>query len=153
MWCNGWWMWCNGWWSTYNFFKIVRPNCVCEEPCLSICDAWCLLFLTSLICISCHMHHGLFITLMHLCIQFESEKSSKCAIGILRPSWKSKHTFRGSFIFKLLDTHIFYKKQIVVVINQQKGGDWKCILAPNCFGDSDKHNLWYFILDQDVCRS
>jgi hypothetical protein len=26
-------------------------------------------------------------------------------------------------------------------------------LAPNCFGDSDKHNLWYLMLDQDVCRS
>jgi hypothetical protein len=39
-------------------------------------------FLTLLFCISCHMHHGLDITLMHLCIQFESEKSSKCVIGI-----------------------------------------------------------------------
>jgi hypothetical protein len=24
---------------------------------------------------------------------------------------------------------------------------WKCILAPNCFGDSDKHNLWYLMVD------
>jgi hypothetical protein len=23
---------------------------------------------------------------------------------------------------------------------------WKCILAPNCFGDSDKYNLWYLML-------
>jgi hypothetical protein len=32
--------------------------------------------------------------------------------------------------------------------------DARCerILAPNCFGDNDKHNLWYLMLDQDVCR-
>jgi hypothetical protein len=30
---------------------------------------------------------------------------------------------------------------------------WKCILAPNYFGDNDKHDLWYLMLCQDVCRS
>jgi hypothetical protein len=71
-------------------FKFVRLNRASVEPRLSICDAWCLLFLTLLICISCHMHHGYYITLMHLCMQIESEISSKCVIGILglhkRPS-------------------------------------------------------------------
>jgi hypothetical protein len=41
-----------------------------------------LLFLTLLICISCHMHHGYYITFMHLCMQIESEVSSKCVLGI-----------------------------------------------------------------------
>ena len=25
-------------------------------------------------------------------------------------------------------------------------------MAPNCFGDNDKYNLWYLIVEQDVCR-
>jgi hypothetical protein len=63
-------------------FKFVRLNRASVEPLLSICDAWWLLFLTLLICISCHMHHEYYITLMHLCMQIESEISSKCVIGI-----------------------------------------------------------------------
>jgi hypothetical protein len=43
---------------------------------------WWLLFLTLLICISCHMHHNYFITLMHLCMQIASGISFKCVIGI-----------------------------------------------------------------------
>jgi hypothetical protein len=38
-------------------FKFVRLNRASVEPRLSTCDAWCLLFLTLLICITCHMHH------------------------------------------------------------------------------------------------
>jgi hypothetical protein len=63
-------------------FKFVRLNRASVEPRLSICDAWWLLFLTLLICISCHMHRGYYITLMHLCMQIESEISLKCVIGI-----------------------------------------------------------------------
>jgi hypothetical protein len=63
-------------------FKFVRLNRASVEPRLSTCDAWCLLSLTFLICITCHMHHGFYITLVHLCMQIESEISSKCVIGI-----------------------------------------------------------------------
>jgi hypothetical protein len=45
-------------------FKFVRLNRASVEPRLSTCDAWCLLFLTLLICITCHMHHGFYITLL-----------------------------------------------------------------------------------------
>jgi hypothetical protein len=73
---------------------------------------WCLFFLTLLFCISCHMHHGLYITLMHLCTQYESEKSSKCVIGI----WglhKRQSTHLGGVSFSnLLNTHIFYKNKL-----------------------------------------
>jgi hypothetical protein len=63
-------------------FKFVRPNRASVEPHLSTRDAWCLLFLTLLTCITCHMHHRFYITLMHLCMQIESEISSKCVISI-----------------------------------------------------------------------
>jgi hypothetical protein len=63
-------------------FKFVRLICASVQPRLSICYAWRLLFLTLLICISCHMHHGYYITLMHLCMQIESKISSKSVIGI-----------------------------------------------------------------------
>jgi hypothetical protein len=63
-------------------FKFVRLNRASVEPRLFICDAWWLLFLTLLICISCHMHHIYYITLTHLCMQIESEISSKCVISI-----------------------------------------------------------------------
>jgi hypothetical protein len=71
-------------WMVVNLepFKFVRLICTSVEPRLSICDVWCLLFLTLLTFIACHMHHGYYITLMHLCMQIENEISSKCVIGI-----------------------------------------------------------------------
>jgi hypothetical protein len=145
---------CVVWWMVVNLelFKFVRLNRASVEPRLSTCDAWCLLFLTLLICITCHMHHRFYITLVHLCMQFESKIFSKCVIGI----WglhKRPSTHLGGVSFSIVGyTHLFMKMNCVV-INHQKGGGWKCILAPICFGDSDKHNLWYLMLDQDVCRT
>jgi hypothetical protein len=55
---------CAVWWLVKNLelFKFVRPICASVEPRLSTCDSWCLLFLTLLVSISYHMHHGLYIT-------------------------------------------------------------------------------------------
>jgi hypothetical protein len=63
-------------------FKFARLNRASVEPRLYICDAWWLLFLTLLVCISCHMHHNYYITIMYSCMQIESVVSSKCVIGI-----------------------------------------------------------------------
>jgi hypothetical protein len=99
---------CVVWWVVKNLepLRFVRPNCASMEPRLSTCDVCCLLFLTLLICISCHMHHVFYITIMHLCTQIESEKSSKCVIGIwgLR---KSPSTHLGGVSFSIVGyTHL-----------------------------------------------
>jgi hypothetical protein len=39
-------------------------------------------------------------------------------------------------------------EDIIVVVHPLK-----VHLGPNCFGDSDKYNLYYLMLDQDVRRT
>jgi hypothetical protein len=107
------------WWLVKNLelFKFVRPNCASMEPWLSTCDAcyfslcW---FVYHVICITS--------SISHLCtwMQIESEKSSKCVIGIwgLR---KSPSAHLGGVSFSIGGyTHLLCQ-QIVVVINHQKG--------------------------------
>jgi hypothetical protein len=122
---------CVVWWLVKNLelFKFVRPNCASVEPCLSTCDAWCLLFLTLLIFISCHMYHGLYITLMHLCMQFESEKTSKCVIGIwgLR---KSPSTHLGGVSFSNYWIHTSFIKKNCGGHQSPKRGRLKEHLGP-----------------------
>jgi hypothetical protein len=84
-------------------------------------------------------------------MKIESEISSKCVIGI----WglhKRPSTHLGGVSFSIVEYTHFYENELCCH-QSQKEGDWKCILAPNCFGDSDKHNLCDLMLDQDVCKT
>jgi hypothetical protein len=83
---------------------------------------------------------------MHLCKQIASEIYSKCVVGIWGPH-KSSSTHLGGVSLKIIEYTHLYLKINCVVINHQKGGDWKCTLAPNCFGDGDKHNLLYLMFE------
>jgi hypothetical protein len=38
---------------------------------------------------------------------------------------------------------------VVTAVGESESASW----PPNCFGDNDKHNLWYLTLDQDVSRT
>jgi hypothetical protein len=54
------------------------------------------------------------------------------------------------------DVDVHYQSPLNLVLSSELASPLvtvKVHLGPNCFGDSDKHNLWYLMLDQDVCRS
>jgi hypothetical protein len=58
--------------------QMLRPI----YRCLMLMMVDGLFFLTLLIWILCHMHHGYILTLMHMCMQIEREAPVKCVIGI-----------------------------------------------------------------------
>ena len=67
-----------------------------------------MLFLTLLLCWSCHMHHGYIITLNHLYAKFQGS-SHKYVHWHLRSPWDTlMHIFRGSFSISLFTIHVFY---------------------------------------------
>jgi hypothetical protein len=113
-----------------------------------MCDAYVCLVncYFSLYCcdISCHMHHKLFITPMHLVVvcKHVGGATTKCMSRHLRPPLLTRHTFRGELFYILLDTHIsFYLNQIVLSSITKKGEIESAPRPLINFGDSVKHNL------------
>jgi FKBP-type peptidyl-prolyl cis-trans isomerase 2 len=53
----------------------------------------------------------------------------------------------GGVYLKIVGYTHLYLKLNRVLINHQKGGRLKVHLGPNCFGDNDKHNLRYLMVN------
>ena len=130
-------VWCAKWQFWYLCYAMLWYAMLVWLDSWYLC-LWCLwndvmLIFTLLVDISCHMHHRF---IHDTCTyQMHGYRGSSCKKWHLRPflriSW-SMHKLRGSSTMSLdLKDYLNILLSLnCVVINHQKGGDWKCIWPP-----------------------